>query len=424
MRASKPLIEHIHAREILDSRGNPTLQTEVILSDGTVGVASVPSGASTGRHEAVELRDTESARYGRMGVRRAVENVNGSIASALRGMAAEELQRADEAMIALDGTEKLSKLGANAILSVSLSVARAAATSLGLPLYRFLGGHLSPPRLPCPMLNVLNGGAHADNNVDIQEFMITPVGAPSFAEAMRMATDVYRALRAILKKEGKSTAVGDEGGFAPELSSDEEALSLLVRAIGQAGYAAGEEIAISLDVAASGWYTERGEYRLPKRRLSHDAASLTAYLAGLAAQYPILSVEDGLGEDDMTGWEQLTRTLGERVTLVGDDLFVTQKERLAEGIRRGVANAILIKPNQVGTLTETARTVALAREHGYRVILSHRSGETEDSFLADLAVALHADYIKSGAPARSERLSKYNRLLTIEEELCGETMCK
>jgi len=414
MRIGKPIIETVTAREILDSRGNPTVEAEVQLSDGTRATASVPSGASTGRHEAHELRDSESVRYGRMGVQKAARHVRCEIASALRGMTAEEQERIDEAMIALDGTKNRSKLGANAILSVSLAVARATAASYGLPLYRYLGGILCRT-LPCPMFNVLNGGAHADNNVDIQEFMLTPVGMPSFAEALRCGAEVYRALRCLLREEGKSTAVGDEGGFAPMLSSDEEALEYLQAAVERAGYTPGTDVRLSLDVAASGWYTERGTYRLPKRGVEYTASELIGYMERLCRRFPIASVEDALGEDDFDGWTALTGRLGKDILLVGDDLFVTHTDRLAEGISRAAANAVLIKPNQVGTLTEVARTVSLAKAHGYRTVLSHRSGETEDSFLADLSVALGADYIKSGAPARSERLCKYNQLLRIEE---------
>lgn len=416
MNIRKPVIEAVSAREILDSRGNPTVEAEVYLSDGTHASASVPSGASTGRHEAYELRDSENVRYGRMGVQKAARHVRCEIASALRGMAAEEQERIDEAMIALDGTKNRSKLGANAILSVSLATARAAAASYRLPLYRYLGG-IFCHKMPCPMFNVLNGGAHADNNVDIQEFMLTPVGASTFAEALRCGAEVYHALRRLLREAGKSTAVGDEGGFAPMLSSDEEALEYLTAATERAGYTPGVDVSLSLDVAASEWYTERDTYLLPKRGAEYTKTELIGYMEHLCGRFPIASIEDALGEDDFEGWAELTRRLGERIRLVGDDLFVTQPERLAEGISRGVANAVLIKPNQVGTLTEVARTVSLAKEHGYHVVLSHRSGETEDSFLADLAVALGADFIKSGAPARSERLCKYNQLLRIEEAL-------
>ena len=408
-------IEGVHALEILDSRGNPTLETTVTLSDGTSASASVPSGASTGKYEATELRDTGDIRYGRMGVRTAVGHVNGDIASVLVGMPADGQWRADSAMITLDGTENRSNLGANATLSVSLALARAAAVSSGIPLYRYLGG-IAGCRMPIPMMHVLHGGAHADNNVDRQEFMSVPVGAASFADAMRMGAEIYHALKQILKSSGKNTAVGDEGGFAPQLASDEEAIAFLVGAIEKAGYKPGRDVKISLDAAASEWY-EDGQYHLPKRNVRLSGDDLIRYFSDLSEKYPLLSVEDGLGEEDADGWQNMTERLGDRLMLVGDDLFVTQEKRLADGIRHGRANAILIKPNQVGTVSETVRTILLAKRNGYKVIFSHRSGETEDSFLADFAVALGADFIKSGAPARSERLAKYNRLLKIEEEL-------
>ncbi|HBJ18322.1 MAG TPA: phosphopyruvate hydratase [Clostridiales bacterium] len=413
----KTEITEIRAREILDSRGNPTVEATVILKDGTAAAASVPSGASTGKYEATELRDTENPRYFRMGVEHAVENVTRRIAPALIGISATEQSRADSLMIALDGAYNKSNLGANAILSVSLATAKAAAASLGIPLYRYLGGALAT-RLPIPMMNVLNGGAHATNNVDIQEFMIVPVGADSFADGVRMCAEVYHALKNLLRSAGKETGVGDEGGFAPSLGTDEEAIEWLIRAIEKAGYRAGEDLMISLDIAASEWKEEDG-YILKKSGKKYTADALCDFYLGLRKKYPILSIEDGMGEEDAYGWRRLTELLGGNTMLVGDDLFVTNRARLAEGIREGYGNAILIKPNQIGTLTETAATVALAKEHGYRVILSHRSGETGDTLIADLAVALGADYIKSGAPARAERTEKYNRLMKIESEIFG-----
>ena len=413
----KTEIKEIRAREILDSRGNPTVETTVILNDGTEASASVPSGASTGKHEAYELRDTETRRYFRHGVRQAVENVTRRIAPALIGISATEQSRADSLMIALDGAYNKSNLGANAILSVSLATARAAATSLGIPLYRYLGGALVS-KMPVPMMNVLNGGAHATNNVDIQEFMIVPVGADSFSDGVRICAEIYHALKDLLRSAGKETGVGDEGGFAPSLGTDTEAIEWLIAATEKAGYVPGRDIMISLDVAASEWKTEEG-YTLPKSAQSYTADMLCDFYADLRGKYPILSIEDGMGEDDGYGWRRMTELLGKDTMLVGDDLFVTNRERLAEGIRKGCGNAVLIKPNQIGTLTETAATVALAKERGYRVILSHRSGETGDTFIADLSVALGADYIKSGAPARAERTEKYNRLMKIEGDMFG-----
>lgn len=415
----KTEITEIRAREILDSRGNPTVETTVILRDGTAASASVPSGASTGKYEAYELRDSGRTRYFRMGVESAVENVTRRIAPALIGISATEQSRADSLMIALDGSYNKSNLGANAILSVSVATAKAAALSLGVPLYRYLGGALVS-RLPIPMMNVLNGGAHANNNVDIQEFMLVPVGADSFAEGVRMCAETYHALKILLRTAGKETGVGDEGGFAPSLGTDEEAIEWLIAATEKAGYRAGENILISLDVAASEWKTEDG-YVLKKSGKHYRADDLCDYYADLCEKYPVLSIEDGMGEEDGYGWRRLGERLGGRTLLVGDDLFVTNRERLAEGIREGYANAILIKPNQIGTLTETAATVALAKENGYRVVFSHRSGETGDTMIADLAVALGADYIKSGAPARAERTEKYNRLMKIEGEIFGAT---
>ncbi len=413
----KTEITEIRAREILDSRGNPTVEATVILKDGTSASASVPSGASTGKYEACELRDTESPRYFRLGVEHAVENVTRKIAPALIGISATEQSRADSLMIALDGAYNKSNLGANAILSVSLATARAAASSLGIPLYRYLGGALAS-RMPIPMMNVLNGGVHAANNVDIQEFMIVPVRADSFADGVRMCAEIYHALKNLLRAAGKDTGVGDEGGFAPSLGTDEEAIEWLLSATEKAGYRAGEDIMISLDVASSEW-KEEGGYVLKKSGKKYTADALCDLYDTLRKKYPILSIEDGMGEEDGYGWRRLTERLGKNTMLVGDDLFVTNRARLAEGVREGYGNAILIKPNQIGTLTETAATVSLAKESGYRVILSHRSGETGDTFIADLAVALGADYIKSGAPARAERTEKYNRLLKIESEIFG-----
>lgn len=410
-------IKEIRAREILDSRGNPTVETTVILQDGTQGRASVPSGASTGKYEAVELRDSDKLRYFRMGVERAAENVTRRIAPTLIGISATDLSRADSLMITLDGAYNKSNLGANSILSVSLAIARAAAASLGIPLYRFLGGSLRT-RLPIPMMNVLNGGAHADNNLDIQEFMIVPCGAESFAEGVRMCAEIYHSLRRLLHTEGKETAVGDEGGFAPSLESEAEALDLLVSATERAGYRPGKDVFFALDIAASEW-REGGEYIAKKKGKHYTSALLCEMYASLCGKYPILSIEDGMGEEDIAGWRSLTERLGREVLLVGDDLFVTDGSRIERGARDGIANAVLIKPNQIGTLTETAAAVRTARENGYRVILSHRSGETGDTFLADLAVALGADYIKSGAPARAERTEKYNRLMAIEGEIFG-----
>ncbi len=415
MKNGKTRIAAIRAAEILDSRGNPTVETTVILEDGTEAVASVPSGASTGKYEATEKRDGDAVRYGGRGVLSAVEGVNTAIAPALLGIDAEEQARIDSIMIALDGTYNKSNLGANAILSVSLAVARAAAGAQGVPLYRYFGG-VHSDTLPVPMMNVLNGGMHADNNVDIQEMMLVPVGVPSFAEALRAGTEITHALRALLRTQGYATAVGDEGGFSPDLASDEEALQLLLSAITGAGYRPGEDIMLALDVAASGFAGADG-YRFPKRGVHRTADEMVTYYTHLLDAYPILSIEDGMGEDDTAGWQSLTEGAGKRALLVGDDLFVTNRDRLAKGIREHLANAILIKPNQIGTLTETAETITLARRAGYRVILSHRSGETTDTALADLAVGFGADFIKSGAPVRGERVCKYNRLLAIEREL-------
>ncbi|GIW40733.1 MAG: enolase [Candidatus Binatia bacterium] len=410
-------IRDIRARQILDSRGNPTIEVDVLLSDGTLGRAAVPSGASTGTHEALELRDGGKA-FGGKGVGKAVANVRGTIARALRGRDAREQEAIDRLLCELDGTPNKKRLGANAILGVSLAVARAAAASSGKPLYRYLSTR-RVGKLPVPLFNILNGGAHADNPLDFQEFLVVPVGARTFAQAVRMGSEVFHSLRQVLRRRKLSTGIGDEGGFAPEISSNEKAATLVVEAIERAGYEPGKEIALALDVAATE-LQQGGAYVFGKstgrRYTSHQMAAL---YRRWCAKYPILSIEDGLGEDDWEGWEELTRSLGREVQLVGDDLFVTNPRRLREGIERGVANAILVKPNQIGTLTETLETIRLARDAGYATILSHRSGETNDSFIADLAVAVDAGQIKSGSPCRGERVAKYNRLLRIEEELGG-----
>ncbi len=412
---NKPQILRCTAREILDSRGNPTIEATVFLSDGTVGVASVPSGASTGIYEACELRDRERKRYGGLGVREAAAAVCKTISPALSGMYASEQYEIDRVLCELDGTENKSRLGANALLAVSLATARAAANWYHLPLYRYLGG-TSTDRLPVPMMNILNGGAHASNNVEIQEFMIAPVGASSFAEGLRMGCEIYHTLGRILRSAGYPTTVGDEGGFAPDLTHDEEALDLICRAIEESGYDT-KRVKIALDCAASEWYTEDGSYRMPKRQKQYSRSGLIENWASLAQKYPIFSIEDGLDQRDFDGWSELTARLGEQVLLVGDDLFVTNEKRLNEGIRRSVANTILIKPNQIGTLSETLHVIATAKNAGYRFIPSHRSGETEDTTLADLAVAVGAALIKCGAPCRSERVAKYNRLLRIESAI-------
>lgn len=414
------VIADAYAREILDSRGNPTVEVEVVLEDGTLGRAAVPSGASTGTHEAVELRDGDAERYGGKGVIRAVEHVNVEIAAEIVGLSALDQSEIDKLLIELDGTENKSRLGANAILGVSLAVARAAAEYLGLPLYRYIGG-VGANLLPVPMMNVLNGGRHADNNLDLQEFMIVPVGAESFADALRMGAEVYQSLRRILHERGLSTAVGDEGGFAPFLNSNEEALKLLVAAIEKAGYQPGDDVSLALDPAASEFFHD-GIYSLEGEGRNLPADEFVGYYADLVERYPIISIEDGLAEEDWDGWELLTRRLGKTVQLVGDDIFVTNPRRLNRGIALGVANSILIKLNQIGTLTETLETIALAHRNGYTTVISHRSGETEDTFIADLAVATRAGQIKTGAPCRSERVAKYNQLLRIEELLEGETL--
>jgi enolase len=407
-------IELLIAREILDSRGNPTVEAEALLESGATGRAAVPSGASTGTHEAVELRDGGD-RYGGKGVATAVAHVNGEISNALAGMEALDQRAVDAALIDLDGTPNKARLGANALLGVSMAVARAAADELGLPLYRYVGG-VGAHVLPVPMLNVLNGGVHADNNVDLQEFMVVPVGAASFGEALRWGAEVYHSLKKVLHDRGLSTAVGDEGGFAPNLPSNEEAVKVLIEAVEKAGRTPGEEVAISLDAAASEFYRD-GAYRLEGEGRSLPAAEFVGYLADLCDRYPIISVEDGMAEDDWDGWAELTSVLGSRVQVVGDDLFVTNVERLSRGIEAGVANSILVKVNQIGTLSETLDTVARATRASYASVISHRSGETEDTFISDLAVAVNCGQIKSGAPARSDRVAKYNQLLRIEQAL-------
>ena len=405
----------VYAREILDSRGTPTIEVEVILESGVVGRAAVPSGASTGVHEAVELRDGDKARYMGKGVLQAVQNVNQIIAEEIVGFSVFEQVEIDEAMIELDGTPNKGKLGANAILGVSMAVAKAAAEELGMPLYKYLGG-ISARELPVPMMNILNGGEHADNNVDIQEFMILPVGAPSFKEALRMGSEVYHNLKSVLKAKGLSTAVGDEGGFAPDLKSNEEALQIIMEAIEKAGYKAGEDILLGMDVASTELYKD-GKYHLDGKAIT--STELIEYYAGLVEKYPIISIEDGMSEDDWEGWKALTERLGKKIQLVGDDLFVTNTARLAQGIEKGIGNSILVKVNQIGTLTETFATIEMAKRAGYTCVVSHRSGETEDATIADIAVAVNAGQIKTGAPARTDRVAKYNQLLRIEDELCN-----
>ncbi len=409
----------VYAREIMDSRGNPTIEVDVELEDGSVGRAAVPSGASTGAHEAVELRDGDKKRYLGKGVQKAVYNVNEIIASELIGLDATEQVEIDQLLLEIDGTPNKGHLGANAILGVSLAVAKAAAHSANLPLYAYLGG-CNAKELPVPMMNILNGGAHADNNVDIQEFMIMPVGALCFAEALRMNAEIYHNLKSVLHAKKLSTAIGDEGGFAPNLKSNEEALAVIVEAIKKAGYKPGKDIVLALDVAASEMYDAKAKkYRFDGEGKEFTPAQLVNYYAALVDKYPIISIEDGLAEDDWTGWAALTKKLGAKVQLVGDDLFVTNVKRLADGIKKGVANSILIKVNQIGTLTETLDAIEMAKRAGYTAVISHRSGETEDSTIADIAVAVNAGQIKTGAPARSDRVAKYNQLLRIEEELGG-----
>lgn len=410
-------IKMIHGREILDSRGNPTVEAAVTLENGSVGMAAVPSGASTGQFEALELRDGDSERYGGKGVQQAVKHVDTEIYDALKGLDACDTSLIDETMLRLDGTPDKSRLGANAILAVSLACARAAAQAQQLSLYRFLGG-VSASTLPVPMMNILNGGAHAANSIDVQEFMIMPVGASSFKEGLRWCTEVFHKLASILKAEGHATAVGDEGGYAPNLDSDEEAIRYLLRAVEEAGYRPGEDFVLAMDAASSEWKAENGYY-LPKKKKAYTTDELIAHWKDLCDRYPIRSIEDPLDEEDWEGWKKLTSELGDRVQLVGDDFFVTNTARLQRGIDAGCANSILIKLNQIGSLTETMNAIKLAQRAGYTAIVSHRSGETEDTTIADLAVALNAGQIKTGAPSRSERVAKYNRLLRIEEELGG-----
>ena len=414
-------IAEIRAREILDSRGNPTVEAEVLLGDGSLGRAAVPSGASTGAHEAVELRDDDPQRYLGKGVLKAVDNVNVAIASTLQGMDASAQRQIDAAMLALDGTPNKGRLGANAILAVSMACARASANALKVPLYRYMGGN-NASVLPLPMMNILNGGAHADSNVDFQEFMIMPVGAESFSEALQWGAEIFHTLKSVLKKRGYNTAVGDEGGFAPSLKANVEAIEVILEAIGQAGFHAGDEIAIALDPASSEFYDkEKGKYVFTKSDKSvKSSEDMVRFWADWARQYPIVSIEDGLAEDDWSGWRKLTDELGDKIQLVGDDLFVTNVERLTRGINEGAANSILIKVNQIGTVSETMDAIELARRDAYTAVISHRSGETEDTFIADLAVATGAGQIKTGSLSRTDRLAKYNQLLRIEEEL-GES---
>ena len=410
-------IEKVIGREIIDSRGNPTVEAEVYLLDGTVGRGAAPSGASTGEFEALELRDGDKSRFGGKGVTKAVENINTVINDALKGVDASDIYAVDAAMIKADGTKDKSNLGANAILAVSIASARAAANALEIPLYRFLGG-VSGNRLPVPMMNILNGGAHAANTVDVQEFMIMPVGAPSFKEALRWCTEVFHALAALLKSKGLATSVGDEGGFAPDLASDEEAIQYILDAVKDAGYEQGKDFMIAMDAASSEWKGEKkGEYVLPKSGTKFTSEELIEHWKKLVDMYPIISIEDALDEEDWEGWQKLTAELGDKVQLVGDDLFVTNTERLSKGIELGCGNSILIKLNQIGSVSETLEAIKMAHKAGYTAISSHRSGETEDTTIADLAVALNTCQIKTGAPSRSERVAKYNQLLRIEEEL-------
>ena len=410
-------IEKVIGREILDSRGNPTVEAEVYLIDGTVGRGTAPSGASTGEFEALELRDGDKDRYLGKGVQKAVENINAVINDALIDMDASDIYAIDKAMIDADGTKDKSKLGANAILAVSIACCRAAATALDIPLYRFLGG-VSGNRLPVPMMNILNGGAHAANTVDVQEFMIMPVGAVSFKEALRWCAEVFHALAKLLKSKGLATSVGDEGGFAPDLASDEEAIQYILDAVKQAGYEPGKDFMIAMDAASSEWKGEKkGEYVLPKAGTKYTSAELIEHWKGLVEKYPIISIEDALDEEDWEGWQLLTKELGDKVQLVGDDLFVTNTERLVKGISLGCGNSVLIKLNQIGSVSETLEAIKMAHKAGYTAVTSHRSGETEDTTIADLAVALNTCQIKTGAPSRSERVAKYNQLLRIEEEL-------
>ena len=408
-------IEDVKGREILDSRGNPTVEVDVVLESGAMGRAAVPSGASTGAHEAVELRDGDAKRYGGKGVEKAVHSVNGEIADAIGGMNASEQVEIDQVMIDLDGTANKGRLGANAILGVSMAVAKAAAQESELPLYRYIGGSLARV-LPVPMMNIVNGGAHADNPIDIQEFMIMPFGAASIADAVRMGAEVFQALKKELKSAGHNTNVGDEGGFAPNLKSADEALGYIMKSIEKAGYKPGDDIYLALDCASSEYYKD-GKYVLAGENKALDSAGNVKYLADLVSRFPIVSIEDGMSEDDWNGWKMLTEELGEKIQLVGDDLFVTNVTRLSEGIAKGIANSILVKVNQIGSLTETLAAVEMAHKAGYTAVISHRSGETEDSTIADIAVATNAGQIKTGSLSRSDRIAKYNQLLRIEEEL-------
>jgi len=420
-------IEYVTAREILDSRGNPTVEVDVYLADGSMGRAAVPSGASTGAHEAVELRDDDKTRFLGKGVSQAVDNVNDEIAPEVIDLDATDQVGIDNLMIELDGTPNKGRLGANAILGVSLAISKAAAISLGIPLYKYIGG-VSARELPVPMMNILNGGKHADNNVDLQEFMAMPVGATSFAEALRMGAEVFHNLRSVLKSKGLNTSVGDEGGFAPNLQSNEEAIEAILEAIQKAGYKPGKDVCIALDPAATELQDEakkkgeEGKYYFWKSDMMKTSAEMVDFYADWVAKYPIISLEDGMGEDDWEGWRLLTERLGGKIQIVGDDLFVTNTERLKKGIEMGVANSILIKVNQIGTLTETLAAMELAKRHNYTAVVSHRSGETEDSTIADIAVAMNAGQIKSGAPSRTDRVAKYNQLLRIEEELAEEAV--
>jgi len=408
-------IVDVVAREILDSRGNPTVEADVLLESGSMGRAAVPSGASTGRREAIELRDGDARRYGGKGVLKAVEHINTEISEAIVGLDASEQGFIDKTLIDLDGTENKSRLGANALLAVSMAAAKSAAEESGLPLYRYFGGS-GPMQMPVPMMNVINGGAHANNNLDIQEFMIVPVGAKSFGEALRCGAEVFQALKKLVGERGSSTAVGDEGGFAPDLPTHAAALELILEAVAKAGYKPGSDVALALDCAATGYHKD-GRYQLASEKLQLNAQEMCDYLAAFAARYPIVSIEDGLGEDDWDGWKLLTERLGAKLQLVGDDLFVTSVRTLREGVKRGVANAILIKVNQIGTLTETFAAIELAKRSGYGAVISHRSGETEDTTIADIAVGTNALQIKTGSLSRSDRVAKYNQLLRIEEDL-------
>lgn len=410
-------IEKVIGREIIDSRGNPTVEAEVYLAGGVTGRGTAPSGASTGEFEALELRDGDKGRFGGKGVTKAVQNINTEISEILSGMDASDIYAVDRAMIDADGTKDKSKFGANAVLAVSIACAKAAAAALGVPLYRFLGG-LNANRLPVPMMNILNGGAHAANTVDVQEFMIMPVGAESFREALRQCTEVFHALAGLLKSKGLATSVGDEGGFAPDLASDEEAIEYILEAVKLAGYEPGSDFVLAMDAASSEWKGEKkGEYLLPKCKRRFASEELVAHWKSLCERYPIVSIEDGLDEEDWEGWQYMTRELGDKIQLVGDDLFVTNTERLNKGIKERCGNSILIKLNQIGTVSETLEAIKMAHKAGYTAVVSHRSGETEDTTIADLAVALNTGQIKTGAPSRSERVAKYNQLLRIEEEL-------